>query len=40
MSVDTYESLYKKVKNKTPDFVIKNYKKILTNFGKDKYWYL
>ena len=40
MSVDTYESLYKKVKDKTPDFVIKNYKKILTNYGKDKYWYL
>ncbi len=40
MSVDTYVSLYKKVKDKTPDFVIKNYKKILTNYGNDKTWYL
>ena len=41
MSSDTYESLYKKVKNKTPEEIIKNYKKYLTNFGKgDKTWYL
>jgi hypothetical protein len=41
MSSDTYESLYKKVKNMTPDGVIKNYKKYLTNYGKgDKTWYL
>ena len=40
-SSDTYESLYKKVKNMTPDGVIKNYKKYLTNYGKgDKTWYL
>ena len=41
MSSDGYESLYKKVKNMTPDGVIKNYKKYLTNYGKgDKTWYL
>ena len=41
MSSDSYESLYKKVKNMTPDGVIKNYKKYLTNYGKgDKTWYL
>ena len=40
-SCDTYESLYKKVKNKTPQEILKNYKKYLTNFGKgDKIWYL
>jgi len=40
-SSDTYESLYKKVKNKTPQEIIKNYKKYLTNYGKgDKSWYL
>ena len=38
-SSDTYESLYKKVKNKTPQEIIKNYKKYLTNFG-NKIWYL
>ena len=41
MSSDTYESLYKKVKNKTPEEIIKNYKKYLINYGKgDKNWYL
>jgi hypothetical protein len=40
-SSDTYESLYKKVKNKTPEEIIKNYKKYLTNYGKgNKNWYL
>jgi hypothetical protein len=40
-SSDSYELLYKKVKNKTPDEVIKNYKKYLTNYGNnDKSWYL
>jgi hypothetical protein len=38
-SSDIYEALYKKVKNKTPQKIIKNYKKYLTNFG-DKSWYL
>jgi hypothetical protein len=38
-SSDIYEALYKKVKNKTPQQIIKNYKKYLTNFG-DKSWYL
>ena len=40
-SSDTYESLYKKVKNKKPEEIIKNYKKYLTNYGNnDKNWYL
>ena len=40
-STDTYESLYKKAKNKTPEEIIKNYKKYLTNYGNDdKNWYL
>lgn len=40
-SSDIYESLYKKVKNMTPEELIKNYKKYLTNYGKgDKTWYL
>ena len=39
-SSDSYELLYKKVKNKTPDEIIKNYKKYLTNYGNDKSWYL
>lgn len=40
-STDTYESLYKKCKNKTPQEIIKNYKKYLTNYGNnDKSWYL
>jgi|TARA_B110000305_G_C19130320_1_gene488599 ribosomal protein L24E len=39
-STDTYESLYKKVKNKTPEEIIKNYKKYLTNYGNDKRWFL
>tara|TARA_B110000285_G_scaffold223769_1_gene279729 strand:- start:6630 stop:7145 length:516 start_codon:yes stop_codon:yes gene_type:complete len=40
-SSDSYESLYKKVKNKTSHEVIKNYKKYLTNYGNgDKSWYL
>ena len=40
-SSDSYESLYKKVKNKTPQEIIKNYKKYLTNYGNDdKSWYL
>ena len=41
MSSDTYEALYKRVKGKTPDEIIKNYKKYLINYGKgDKNWYL
>lgn len=41
MSSDTYESLYKKVKNKSPDQIIKNYKKYLTSSrNNDKIWYL
>ena len=41
MSSDTYEALYKRVKGKTPDEIIKNYKRYLTNYGKcDKNWYL
>ena len=40
-SSDSYELLYKKVKNKTPQEIIKNYKKYLTNYGNnDKSWYL
>ena len=40
-SSDIYEALYKKVKNKKPVLVIKNYKKYLTNYGDgDKIWYL
>ena len=40
-SVDSYESLYKRVKNKTPDEIIKNYKKYLINYHhNDKTWYL
>ena len=39
-SIDSYESLYKKVKNKTPQEIIKNYKKYLINYGNDKNWYL
>jgi hypothetical protein len=40
-SSDTYEALYKKVKNKTPQEIIKNYKKYLINHGgNDKTWYL
>ena len=40
-SSDIYEALYKKVKNKTPQEIIKNYKKYLTNYGNgDKSWYL
>jgi DNA-directed RNA polymerase alpha subunit len=40
-SSDSYLFLYKKVKNKTPNEIIKNYKKYLTNYGKgDKTWYL
>jgi|TARA_B110001450_G_C17640914_1_gene489265 hypothetical protein len=37
-SSDVYESLYKRVKNKTPKEIIKNYKKYLTKDGKT--WYL
>ena len=41
MSSDIYEALYKRVKGKTSDEIIKNYKKYLTNYGKgDKSWYL
>ena len=41
MSSDAYEALYKRVKNKTPNEMIKNYKKYLLNYGKgDKNWYL
>ena len=41
MSSDTYEALYKRVKGKKPDEIIKNYRKYLTNYGKgDKSWYL
>ena len=40
-STDTYESLYKKAKNKTPEEIVNNYKKYLTNYGNgDKNWYL
>ncbi len=39
MSSDTYESLYKRVKNNSPNEIIKNYKKYLINLG-DKEWYL
>ena len=40
-SSDTYEALYKRVKGKKPDEIIKNYRKYLTNYGKgDKSWYL
>ena len=40
-SSDSYELLYKKAKNKTPNEIIKNYKKYLTNYGNnDKSWYL
>ena len=40
-SDDIYEALYKKVKNKKPELVIKNYGKYLTNYGDgDKIWYL
>jgi len=41
MSSDTYESLFKKAYNKTPNEIIKDYKKYLTNYGNnDKNWYL
>ncbi len=41
MSSDIYEALYKRVKGKTPDEIIKNYRKYLINYGKgDKSWYL
>lgn len=41
LSSDVYESLYKRVKNKTSQEIIKNYKKYLINYGKgDKNWYL
>lgn len=41
MSSDAYEALYKRAKNKTPNEIIKNYKKYLLNYGKgDKNWYL
>lgn len=40
MSSDIYESLFKKAHNKTPNEIIKNYKKYLTNYGNDKNWYL
>ena len=40
-SSDIYETLYKKVKNKTPQEIIKNYTKYLTNYDiNDKIWYL
>ena len=40
-SSDVYESLYKKVKNKDPKIILKNYRKYFTNYGKgDKTWYL
>jgi len=39
MSSDTYESLYKRVKNKSPNEIIQNYKKYLIKF-RDKEWYL
>jgi len=40
-SSDIYETLYKKVKNKTPREIIKNYTKYLTNYDiNDKIWYL
>lgn len=41
MSSDSYEAFYKRVNNKTPEDIIKNYKKYLLNYGKgDKNWYL
>lgn len=40
-SSDSYESLYKRTKNKTPKEILKNYKKYLINYDKnDKSWYL
>lgn len=40
-SSDVYEALYKKVKNKTPQGILKNYRKYLINYGNgDKSWYL
>lgn len=41
MSSDGYERLYKKASNKTPQDIINNYKKYLTNYGgDDKSWYI
>tara|TARA_B100000902_G_C26724605_1_gene628339 strand:- start:23 stop:226 length:204 start_codon:yes stop_codon:yes gene_type:complete len=38
-SSDSYEALYKRVKQKAPEEVVKNYNKYLINYG-DKIWYL
>tara|TARA_B100000459_G_C8437150_1_gene139973 strand:- start:127 stop:531 length:405 start_codon:yes stop_codon:yes gene_type:complete len=40
LSVDTYESLYKRVKNKSPDEIVKNYKKYLIHEEGEKVYYL
>ena len=41
ISSDAYESLFKKAHNKTPNEIIKGYKKYLINYGNnDKNWYL
>ena len=41
-STDTYESLYKKAKGKSTQYIIEYYKKYLFNSGRkdDKSWYL
>jgi hypothetical protein len=39
ISVDWYEYLYKKAKNKEPEYVINNYKKYSKN-TEDKFWFL
>ena len=39
-SSDTYEALYKRVKNKSPQEIIKNYKKYLLNNSGEKEYYL
>ena len=39
ISTDWYEYLYKKAKNKTPEYVIDNYKKYSKNIG-EKFWFI
>ena len=38
-SSESYEGLYKRVKQKTPEEVVNKYNKYLINYG-DKIWYL
>lgn len=40
ISSDGYERLYKKAKDKTPQDIIKNYKKYFSNYDKGNDWYI